>query len=262
MTTKLYFHAESHGLSGTLPTGEQDAQAANFTATNANTLREMSRAIGLAMVNQQGTTVATVSNQAGFIGFWTPGPLSGAQTVGGASETLSLNFAAYESNLSANLNFRFHVYIWRPSTGAIVGDCCTYATVPSDTTAEPGAASSIRVATAIVDIAAVSALDGDVPIIEVWTNTTQAAATAYTVRMYYGGTIENATENAVVTDHASFVEFSQNLVFQSPDAQLSNQSSVFLYETTTVASALLANQSVLLLYIPRNQRPSKIFVCA
>jgi hypothetical protein len=253
MSTRYYLHSAAHGLGGAFPTSEQDAQAPNFSATGATTLRAMDKALGSSMVNLQASTTATTSNQAGFMGMWTTAPLSGAQTVGGGAETLTVNVADYESSSNANFCInRVHAYVWRPSSGAVVDDLCTYATVPSGSPSEPSASSSIQVTTFSVPLSSVSADDGDVIIVEMWANITQAAASAYTVRLYYDGTSENAVENTVVSNHAAFVEFSQDLVFTPPEAQLSNQSAVAWYETTNTPEAQLSNQSAVAWYETTN----------
>jgi hypothetical protein len=249
MATRLYPHSAVHGLSGTFPTSEQDSQAPNFSATNAATLRGMDAAKGQAMALQDASTIATTSAQVGFMGFWASPPLNVDQTVGGASQTISVNIGAYESNTNANLDFRAHVYVWRPSTGALIGDCCAFATTPTDTTAEPTVL-SIRVATMVIPLAAVSALAGDVIIVELWTATTQSAAASYTVRAYYDGTVETATENAVVTDHAAYFEFSQNLTFSAGEARLASQAPFVLYTPSGGAETRLVSQSVIVLYVP------------
>jgi hypothetical protein len=247
---RLYPHNEAHNLAGTFPAGEQDAQAADFTATGANTLKGMNASIGLSMAYLEAVTAATVSNQAGFMGMWTTAPLDGDQTVGGASETLTVNVGDYES--SANANFcinRVHAYVWRPSTGAIVGDLCTYATAPSSgSPAEPTAESSIQVTTFVVDLASVSALSGDVLVVELWANLTQATASSYAVRAYYDGTVENTTENAVVTDHATFFEFSQNLVFSSPEVRLTGHDATVFYESTLSPELRLTGHDATVFY--------------
>jgi uncharacterized protein YmfQ (DUF2313 family) len=245
MASRLYLHDAGHGLTGSFPSGEQDSQGATFTAAGANTLRAMDGGIGApwAMTYLSATTSATTSPQSGFMGMWVSSPLSVSQTLGGGSETLTVNVADYESDLAANhcIN-RVHAYVWRPSAGIKVGDLCTYATFPSGYPEEPAAANSIQITEFSVALAEVAADVGDVVIIELWSSITQFSAASYTVRVYYGGAIESDIEGDVVIDHASYVEFSQTLLFEPPEAQLLNQSVSPYFESTVIPEAQLLNQ--------------------
>jgi hypothetical protein len=250
MATKLYLHDNALVLSGTFPTGEQDAVTADFSATGAATLRELNQVPGAAMANRSAATSATTSAQSGFMGMWATPPLSGSHALGGGAETLAINIGADESNLSANLDWRAHAYVWRPSTGAVVGDLCAFATSPSDSALEPTAASSIQVATFTLPLSSVAAEDGDVIIVELWASLTQAAASSYTVRAYYDGSAENATEQAVVSDHAAFFEFSQTLSLQLPEVHLTQQVPYVIYDDPTPVEVRLTQQVVYVIYAP------------
>lgn len=250
MTTKVYLLNESYTpLSGTLPSGEQDPQTPTFSGTGASTLRWASDTSGSSMTFISGSTSATTNNQAGFFGIWALTPLSGSQTVGGAGETILVNVADYESNLNSNFYInRAHVYVWRPSTNSLVGDCCTYSTSPVAEPSEPSSASSIQVSTFSIALSSVSASDGDIIIIELWSNFTQSSATSYTARLYYGGATETGTENTVVSNHASYFQFSQTFTFKEVPARLTAQSATALYETTDDPYARLTAQSATTLY--------------
>jgi len=235
MPTKKYLTSTAlTAPSGTLPSGEQDSQSPSFSASTAATIKGVTAAAGSAMASMAGTTLANTSPQAGFMGMWGLPPLSGAQTIGGASETVTVNVADLQSNLAANFCVnRAHVYVWRPSTGTVVGDCCTYATAPSGgSPTEATSASSIQVTSFVVDLASVSASDGDVIIVELWASFTQDTAAAYTASIYYEGSTEQTVENTVVSDHAAYVEFSQNLTFQSVPARLTSELATTIYADT------------------------------
>ena len=250
MATKHYLHAESYNTSGgTFPSGEQDSQAADFTATGANTLKLLSSAIGTAQATQSGATSATTSNQAGFMGFWATAPLDSNQTVGGGIETITVNIAESESNLSANFCInKCHAYVWRPSTGAVVGDLCTYASIVVGTPLEPTSASSEQVTTFSVILASVSALTGDVIIVELWADFTQGSATSYTASLYYDGTTENTVENTVVSNHASFVEFSQNFTFTAPGVSLTQNEAITIFESTADSQAFVTQTEAITIF--------------
>lgn len=213
MPTRLYFHNATSGLSGTFPTGEQSAATATgVTATGAATMRVMDLNIGTGQTSVNITTAANTNNVNNFLRTFVSPPLIGDQVVGGGS--MILNAADQES--STNANFWINsccVYVWRPSTGTKVGNVRDAAGT-SLGGSEPSTSNSMQV-THITGIttSAVNALNGDVIICEIWTRTTQAQATAYTCIFQYDGTTINTTENAVVTNHASFLELNENLNF-------------------------------------------------
>ena len=259
MTTKRYLSDIAFtAASGTLPSAEQDAQSPSFTATGATTLKALVADKTSSMVGLSAATLASTSAQAGFMGMWALSALSGAQTVGGTGETLTINIADRESNLNANFCInRAHVYVWRPSNNSKVGDCCSYSTTPSSgSPTEPTAADSTQVTSFVVDLSSVSASDGDVIIVELWASFTQSAATSYTVGLYYGGATEETVENTVVTDHAAFLEFSQTFTLTSIDARLTSQSAKVVYsEPTTSPEARLTSQSIAAIYSEPVQSP-------
>ena len=145
------------------------------------------------------------------------------QTVGGGGQTMTLNIANSESNLSMNLgaNLQCNVYVWRPSTGTKVGTVCANLAMTGD--AEPGAANSIRVNNCTTaSTTQVTAAAGDILVCEIWQVHTQAAATAYSGSFYMEGSVETATTNTVVTNHASFLNFSTStLTFGTPSSSIS-----------------------------------------
>lgn len=217
MATRLYFHAASNSLPGTFPAGEQSSVAANFTASGANTLRTMDTTVGVAQTNITGTTLAQTAQQIGFFGFFCSPPFDVDQTVGTNGQTITLNIANQESSSSANAwaDLRFNLYIWRPSTGAVVGSIQDQGTLTGD--AEPGAFNSERVNQGTrTGSTPIAALAGDVLICEVWERHTQATSIAYTCNFYFDGTTTNTTTNAVVSNHASFLDFgTDTLTFEA-----------------------------------------------
>jgi hypothetical protein len=212
MATRLYFHNATTSVSGTLPTTEQSAATADVTATGANTNRVMDTIIGSGQTSINITTSASTNARNNFLRRFVSPPLVGDQVVGGGN--MILNAADQES--STNANFWINslcVYVWRPSTGAKVGNVRDAAGT-SLGGSEPSTSNSMQV-THITGIttSAVNALNGDVVVCEIWTRTTQSQATAYTCIFQYDGTTINTTENAVVTNQASFLELNENLNF-------------------------------------------------
>lgn len=214
MPRKLYFHDAANSQSGTFPTTKQSTRS--FTngvnATGALTLRTMNPTIGTAMKSLQVGTVAVTAFRSDFMGYFCSPPLAGAQTVGGGN--FAFNAAERESGLGANFWINSPtVYVWRPSTGDVVGFIKDGAA--SYGGAEPTAAFSTQV-TNIPSITsnAVSAADGDVVIVEVYSYHNQQSTNPFTCMFYYDGTTENTTENAVVSNHASYIELAEDLVFE------------------------------------------------
>lgn len=126
--------------------------------------------------------------------------------------------ADYESNLSSNHCIQqCHIYVWRPSTGTKVGTIQPVA-VLATSTKEPTAVNSIQATLGQYFQAAgtINILAGDVLVFEPFATFTQGAATAYTIRFYYGGATDITTENTVVATPASKVVFSVDLPLLAP----------------------------------------------
>lgn len=217
MATKLYFHDVGNALTGTFPTAKQSALTQNYLVSGGNTLETMSTTKGTAMANAQGTSLATISSQSGFYKMFCSDTFDVNQNVGGGGQTLTVNIAMFESTANMNMGGGLTVmlYVWRPSTGAAVGTVNANTNLTGD--AEPGS-NSIRVDQGTTTTSTlVAALAGDVLICEVWQTHTQATAASNTGRIYFDGTVENTVNNTIVTDHASFLNFSADtLTFGAP----------------------------------------------
>ncbi len=127
-------------------------------------------------------------------------------------------FSDYESNLSANHAVQqCCIYVWRPSTGSIVGFLATVA----NTTAGAKEPTAINVAQNTLGeffttAGSLAILAGDILVFEPTGTFTQAAATAYTIRFYAGGTTAITTENTATTTPASRVVFPYDLPLLYP----------------------------------------------
>lgn len=233
MATKLYFHDAANDLEGTFPAGEQSAQVAEATWTDANTLRKMNGNIGAAQVSTALAISRDTVNREEFIRFFSSLPLRGAQTVGGGTATL--NVADSESNAAANFWIdSVNVYVWRPSTGALVGTVRDAVDLGGT---EPTAINSEQVTTFTFTTSAVSAADGDVIICEIWADFTQGMSATYTLTFYYDGTTETTVENTIVSNHAAFLELAETLTFQGKTTtRLVQEAKLLLRETVTQRS--------------------------
>jgi hypothetical protein len=214
MATKLYFRDTANSGSGTFPSGEQASLTSSYAGSKNGTLRTLSTTIGTTQTSSTGTTVAqTITAQTPFMAYFCSPPIDANVTISG---TFGINIAVAESNTNVNLtSFHPHIYVWRPSTNALVGTL--YPTTTELFFTEP-AASTETVAnfTNIINVTSVSALVGDVIICEIWFKHVQGMATSYTTTFYYDGTTENTTSGTTVSNHASFVEFSTNITFTGP----------------------------------------------
>src|SRR5215469_6920692 len=120
MAQKFYFHDASSAVSGTLPaTGtSQSATSPSVTATGAGTNRTMDGSKGTTQASAAMTTLANTSAQPSWFRRFVS-PTLKAQTI--ASGNWQLSLAGSENNANANIHFTGCAYIWRPSTGALVG---------------------------------------------------------------------------------------------------------------------------------------------
>jgi len=210
MATALYLHDAVNITPGIFPTTQQHTGGSpQYKFTDADTLRRMNTTIGSAQVPALGNSLAQTASQEGFARFWVTPPLKGGYTFGGATDDLSVAIAVTESNASANINnFRLHAYIWRPRTGvkiATLVDNVFGKTEPS--------ASVITLWYQNVTSASVTSLDGDVIIFEVWIVHSQATNVTRQIGVYYDGAVSNSTNNAVVSNIASYFLVQANLTF-------------------------------------------------
>jgi hypothetical protein len=126
-----------------------------------------------------------------------------------------LNFAGIESNAASNWlgTNGLYIYVWRPSTGAVVGTVKTFTGTAAAVITEVGTSETVRHATGITS-SAVSALAGDIVVVELWSTHTPGMATAYINTFYYNGTTINTTNLAAATNHASYIEFAETIPTQ------------------------------------------------
>jgi hypothetical protein len=212
LATRLYFHVASSAVSGTLPTTEQSSLTAqkNFDAQTVN--RTMNTTIG----TSQDFTEHTAAHANGdnfFIAKWVSPPIN-AQTI--SANTWDYNFSTSQSSAATNFpvavtgSARVNIYVWRPSTGAVVGTILDGQGALSGVT-EPAANTQKNHVTTFSG-SSVTALLGDVIIFEAWVASISNNNTG-TKRYYFDGNTVNTTENTTVSNHASFIETPQNIDF-------------------------------------------------
>lgn len=208
--TKLYLHSAANALSGTFPTGEQSTNTPDWTAAGGATLRTADTIIGVAQTSLPGTSVATVSLQRGFLGFFCSQQLSGSGTLGGGA--INLFCADKEQNTNAQFFINsVTAYIWRPGSGTQVG-------VILDPTTSQGGSSNIDIVERVDKFTVASSTgvayqDGDVVIVEIWSFHTQLAATAWTCTFYYDGATDTGAQGSLNANAGSYVEFAETVTF-------------------------------------------------
>lgn len=213
MATKLYFHAASRAWPpvGTFPAGHQST-ANPIIATGANTLRTMNIFRGIAQSSHAVTANSTTGPQTAFMGFFCSPPLQGNQTVGGG--TMNLFAGEQESNTSMNFWINaLNIYVWRPSTNTKVGVIREQVS-SSLGGLEPTSGQQSTYISGITS-SAISALDGDVVICEIWSAFTQSMNAPYFGIFYYDGSNETTGENIGLISAASYIELTENITFKA-----------------------------------------------
>lgn len=215
--TRLYFHEENNplGLSG-FPTNEQASVSATYNWTTG--LRSMDTTIGINQISNSKLISGndTGATQRSFINWFASPALLTDQTIGG--NTIILNIAS--KYITADVDFyinRLNIYVWRPSTGTKVGvikdSANTDITPPNGSDIPPTTINSQQVTyLPVITTSSVSALAGDVIICEIWGSNidTIDSATGY---FYFDGTTVTTGAGNVVSNHASYVEFNQDIQF-------------------------------------------------
>src|SRR5215831_17690509 len=190
-TSVWFFHDAASGVSGTLPgAATQSTTAPGVTASGASTNKTMNGTKGTAQVAPTLTSLASTSRQNNWFRRFIS-PALAAQTVpAGTTSLWNIWIGASASNSSGGWSCtRGCIYVWRPSTGALVGKIMDLPT----STGTPSAVSTsevIAAAGAFNGTADVVCQDGDVLVCEVWGGGTQGMATAYTWTLGYDGTTD------------------------------------------------------------------------
>lgn len=194
---KFYFHDAASSVTGTLP-GASDGSSVTptVTATGASTNRSMNDTIGTSQIAGSLTTASQTTQQINWYRRFLS-PALAAQTITAALSTWSLHIAIGESSTNAAHTFsRCVLYVWRPSTGGLVGTLWDQASTgqQSNTLAVEQAFSASLPNPAGTSV---TAANGDVLVFEFYSVHSQSMASALTTTFYYDGTTEDsATSNA------------------------------------------------------------------
>lgn len=199
-------------VGGDLSTAVITSAASGVFVPNMDLLKTMNTTLGAAQVTVSCTTADVATTQSQLMSIFASQPLASNQTVGGG--TMILNTAQNASSAAAAFQMNaINVYVWRPSTSTVVG----YIRDAGGTQLANNPGGTGETVTNITGITttAIAAKRGDIIVCEMWSRFTQSMGTAYTVNFYYDGTTANTTQGASVTNHASFVEFTENLTFSA-----------------------------------------------
>lgn len=228
MATRLYFHNQTDSTSG-LPTAEQSSLTSNKNAEGSQTTnRIMNITIGTSQASLQMTSNAVSSTQNYYFTRFVSPALDMASI---SANTWTYNIATRQNSTQNRGNFpvdgndqpvRVNCYVWRPGTGKIgtILDGNTAATVDENGNSEV----VHHVTFSGSSVSSMAA--GDRLVFEVWFVIQQVSGITSTNTIYYDGATVNTTDNATVSNHASFIETPQTLTFdEGGSVPVGNESS-------------------------------------
>lgn len=195
-------------IGGTQASSSTTISDLSFSNESLYELRSMDTTIGTGQVAIPYTNGVATSRMT--FGMFASNPLDVAQTVGGGSMILNTANQA-DTNSGAIQITSMAVYVWRPTTNSIVGFVIDSSATSLGGTPTSGTSETVQHVTGIAT-SAVAAAAGDIIICEIWANWTNGGMSTIN-RFFFDGTTVNTTQSAAVTNHASFIEFSENLTF-------------------------------------------------
>ena len=150
--------------------------------------------------------------------------------TGISANTWRYNFSTKHSNLSVIDDFPtpdststvpVACYVWRPSNGTKVGNILDgntgtgYYDSGAFHSSPGGTINQISQDGTFTGAAVAGAAVGDVIILEAWVSVWPVSTVSVTLQYFYDGAVETLTDGTTVSNHASFIETPQNLVFVS-----------------------------------------------
>lgn len=225
----MFLHQATSSVSGTLPNSEQSAKAIEFNYDLQSVNRSMNITIGTSQVQLDFISNAVRSDAFGYVSKWISPNLNQS---GLAANTWRWNFAAKISagapinaypTPSANDRVPICVYVWRPSTGAKVGDifdsnttAATYYDIGFENNLNEVVQDGTFTGTAVAGTAV-----NDVIVVEAWVRLDAVSTTSTTCSIFYDGTtVSTAASGTTVSNHASFLETPENLSFVTGGAPI------------------------------------------
>lgn len=237
--SKWYLHNAASSVSGTLPgTGSsQSSTTPSQIATGAGTNRLMDGTIGTSQVSIAQASLGQTAAQTVFFRRFVS-PLLAAQTIPASASTLAARVGDQTSN-STNSSFFIPypvVYVWRPSTGALVG---MLRDTPTSGGSLGAGTSEAWVSTGFVTPTSVVCQDGDVLICEIWGRCTQGMSQSYTWTFYYDGTSEWTSDGSAVSSAAAILLTPAITLFTGTSKSDTDANSTTT-ENATVPTALIS----------------------
>lgn len=156
----------------------------------------------------------------------------GAQTI--SAGTWGLGMATLTNNTNSNAFYAVSIYVWRPSTSAVVGYIYDASTELGAEWRGDGTAES-RLTTLSGN--SVVAANGDTLIFEFWATNAQAAATSYVNRVFFDASTATADFSAdAQTGLSSWIDSPVTLTAFDPNAPIGPQADVTATSAITVSS--------------------------
>lgn len=232
MATRLYLHQALSGVTGTLPTTEQSTKTSAFNYEAQTNNRSMNTTIGTAQQTVPMTTVATptTTDLTCLVTKFISLPLNQTSV---AANTWTYNFAVKVSSTTVvrdhpsnatNDRIPACCYVWRPSTGAKVGNiidgttAAQYYDVGNFSDQTPTTAQSAEHGTFVGT--GVTCQIGDVIVLEAWVYINTSTSGSATYNYYFDGTTVTTTNGPTVSNHAAFLETPETLSFQAGGAPI------------------------------------------
>lgn len=197
---KFYLHNAATGNTGTLPGASNiTGLTVVVTATGASTNRSADGTPGASQVSQALTTSGTTSGQTNWFRRYLTPPLAAGTYTLPATAAAKCNAGISQSNTNSAMKLNCGIRAWRPGTGAVVGGAMTLGgtqaadavTTEINYQADNGGGSTL----------ALTLLDGDILVFEVFGFNIQSMGTAYTNTLFYDGTTDaSTTSNAAYVD--------------------------------------------------------------
>lgn len=221
-TTTLFFHAATSTIAGTLPATEQSALTATDSIDVVTLNRSMDITKGTSQTSISKSLAMTTSIKNFYCTRWVSQALaSGSSTISANTWTVSVGCntaSTSQSEFPGDKNApgptQCCLYVWRPSTGAKVGN------VFDAQSASGGSAGGTTAETSSVFTftgSGVTGAVGDVLIFEFWavtdTNTSNATVLC---SLYFDGTTQQNSGNVSVSNIASYISTPQTLTFTVP----------------------------------------------
>lgn len=220
MATSLYFHiALNPAATGTFPSTEQSSATANESPFDAQSVnRYMNTTVGTGQTSLQSSASFFTNGDKVYITKFVSDPLTSNTSIAANTWTYGAGFSdvslggAFPAGNSSGAVFPSTMYVWRPSTGAKVGNIFDG---NSATATGYGAASSERAVKVTFTGSAVSALANDVLIFEAWGLSSTASTQQY--NYFFDGTNTSITDATSSNNNiASNISTPQTLTFTSP----------------------------------------------